>query len=63
MIVVLNVLIMIGNCCDRVSRFGDSGDTNTCGDNDAGSLIHSYARQEDEPFSFLLAAFYPWQSS
>jgi hypothetical protein len=28
-----------------------------------GSLIHGYMQQEDEPFSFPLAAFCPWQSS
>ncbi len=55
------VLIQVGNCCDRVGRF--DGHRGICGDNAAGSLIQGYARQEDEPFSFPLAASYPWQSS
>ncbi len=34
-----------------------------CGNNAAGSLIHGFSRQKDEPFSFPLAASSPWQSS
>ncbi len=57
----LNGNSQVGDCHNPISYFDDSCDT--CGDGAVGSLIHGYARREDELFSFLLAAFYPWQSS
>ncbi len=50
----------VGDHCNRVGCFDDG-----CGSYDChvdGSSIHGYAPQEDDPFSFLLATFYPWRS-
>ncbi len=54
----LNDNSQIVNHCGRVGHFDDSHDISDC-DAD-GSSIHGYVRQEDEPFSFPLAASYPW---
>ncbi len=50
-----------GECPGCVGCF--DGSRNIYNYDAAGSLIHSYVQQEDEPFSFPLAASYPWQSS
>jgi hypothetical protein len=57
----LNDNSWIVDLCNRVGRF--DGSCNVYNYDAANSLIHGYTRQEDEPFSFLLAASYPWQSS
>ncbi len=49
----------VGNCCNCASCFDDC--CNICGNNAAGSLIHGYGRQKDEPFSSLSTASCPWQ--
>ncbi len=51
----------IGNRHGCISRFNGSHDIYNY--NAASSSIHSYMQQEDEPFSFPLAASHPWQSS
>ncbi len=57
----LNDNSWVGNCCNRIGCFDGSLDIYHF--DAAGSLIHGYARQEVEPFSSLLAASCPWQSS
>jgi hypothetical protein len=60
-LIILMSIVRVCYCCDCVGRF--DGNCGTCDCNDDGSSIHDYARQEDEPFSFPLAASCPWQSS
>ncbi len=51
----------VGDCHNCVGCF--DGNCGICNWDVDGSFIHSYAQQEDEPFSFPLAASCPWQSS
>jgi hypothetical protein len=57
----LNYCSQVCNRCNHIGCFNDSRDIYDC--NTDGSLIHGYMRQEDELFSFPLAAACPWQSS
>ncbi len=59
-IMALIVLMMIvGSAIIMIALVCFDGSRNFCGNSAAGSLIHGYARQEDEPFSFPSAASYP----
>ncbi len=57
----LNGNDQVGNCSNPVGCF--DGNCGICGNDAAGSSTHGYAQQEDETFSFPLAASHPWQSS
>ncbi len=45
----------VSSCRNCVGCFDDSHDT--CGNDAAGSLIHGFARREDEPFLFFWLLF------
>ncbi len=59
-IMALIVYMTIVGSLIMAVAFNGSCDIYDC--NVGGSLIHSYVQQEDEPYSFPLAAC-PWQSS